>query len=64
MERDYEDLAGKTPPVSKHPPMSLYDRAAQFAPFAALTGYERAIRETAERVAETPDRILEEVYDI
>ena len=27
--------------------MSLYDRAAQFSPFAALTGYEDAIRETA-----------------
>ena len=27
--------------------MSLYDRAAQFSPFAALTGLEAAIRETA-----------------
>ena len=27
--------------------MPLYDRAAQFSPFAALTGYEDAIRETA-----------------
>lgn len=27
--------------------MPLYDRAAQFAPFAALTGYGAAIRETA-----------------
>lgn len=64
MEREDEKLRERTPPVSKHPPMSLYDRAAQFASFAALTGYERAIRETAERVAEMPDRILEEVYDI
>ena len=31
----------------KHPPMSLHDRAAQFSPFAALTGYEDAIEETA-----------------
>lgn len=31
--------------------MSLYDRAAQFAPFAALTGHEEAIEETA-RLAE------------
>ena len=30
----------------KHPPMPMADRAAQFAPFAALTGYDAAIRET------------------
>lgn len=32
---------------SNHKPMSLYDRAAQFAPFAALTGHDEAIDETA-----------------
>ena len=31
----------------KRPHMSLHDRAAQFAPFAALTGHEEAIEETA-----------------
>ena len=31
----------------KHPPMTLENRAAQFSPFAALTGYEAAIKETA-----------------
>ena len=31
----------------KHPPMSMEDRAAQFSPFAALTGYEAAVKETA-----------------
>ena len=30
-----------------HPPMSNYNRAAQFSPFAALTGYEDVITETA-----------------
>ena len=30
-----------------HPHMSLYDRAAQFAPFAALTGYDDMITEEA-----------------
>lgn len=34
----------------KHPRMSLYDRAAQFAPFAALTGYEDMIGEEARLV--------------
>ena len=29
----------------KHPPMSLYNRAAQFAPFAALSGYDDMIDE-------------------
>ncbi|MBR2696311.1 MAG: hypothetical protein IKE48_02260, partial [Parasporobacterium sp.] len=32
---------------SVHPHMSLYDRAAQFAPFAALTGYDDMITEEA-----------------
>ena len=33
-----------------HPPMSLYDRAAQFSPFAALSGYEDMIGEEARLV--------------
>ncbi|SDB40394.1 hypothetical protein SAMN02910298_01981 [Pseudobutyrivibrio sp. YE44] len=40
---------------TKHPHMSLYDRAAQFAPFAALTGYEEMISEEARRTNEIPD---------
>ena len=32
-----------------HPRMSMWNRAAQFAPFAALTGYDAAIREVTER---------------
>ncbi len=32
---------------STHPHMSNYDRAAQFSPFAALTGHEEAIQEKA-----------------
>lgn len=31
---------------TNHPPMSTINRAAQFAPFAALTGYDAAIKET------------------
>ena len=31
---------------SKRPQMSMMDRAAQFSPFAALTGYDAAIQET------------------
>lgn len=32
---------------TRHPPMPAADRAAQFAPFAALTGFDAAIQETA-----------------
>jgi hypothetical protein len=32
---------------AKHPPMPQADRAAQFSPFAALTGYDAAVKETA-----------------
>lgn len=43
---NYDDIINLPHHVSKnHPRMSLYQRAAQFAPFAALSGYEDAIRE-------------------
>lgn len=42
----YEDIINLPHPVSKnHPQMPLRDRAAQFAPFAALTGHDAAIKE-------------------
>ena len=45
--KDYSDIINLPHPVSKkHPQMSLYDRAAQFSPFSALTGHEAAIAET------------------
>ena len=34
------------PVYQKHPPMAREKRAAQFAPFAALTGYGEVIRKT------------------
>jgi hypothetical protein len=43
----YDDIINLERPVSKHSKMSIQDRAAQFAPFAALTGYDGAIKETA-----------------
>lgn len=44
----YDDMIGMPHHVStRHPQMSLADRAAQFSPFAALTGHEAAILETA-----------------
>lgn len=44
----YKDIINLPHHASKtRKPMSLYNRAAQFAPFAALTGYDDAIKETA-----------------
>ena len=49
----YDDIINLSRPVSeKHRPMPLADRAAQFAPFAALTGHGEAVKETA-RLTET-----------
>lgn len=48
MEKKYLEILNMPHHVSaKHPPMSIHDRAAQFAPFAALTGYDAVIDETA-----------------
>ncbi len=44
----YEDIIHLPHHVSsKRPQMSLKDRAAQFAPFAAVVGHEKAVKETA-----------------
>ena len=63
----YDDIIDLPRPVSgKRSPMSNYDRAAQFSPFAALTGYDGVIQETArltDREIELADggrQILEE----
>lgn len=43
----YEDIIYLQHHVSsKRPQMPMWERAAQFSPFAALTGYDDAIRET------------------
>jgi len=56
--RRYDDIRHLPHHVSEtHPRMSRHDRAAQFAPFAALTGLGAAIDETARRREE---RVLRE----
>ncbi len=53
---EYDDIINLPHPVSKnHPRMSLWNRAAQFAPFAALTGYGAAIDETARQTGVQKD---------
>ncbi len=62
MNGPYDDIIGLPHHVSRvHPRMSMYNRAAQFAPFSALTGHEAAIRETArmtdEEILLTPEEM-------
>ena len=48
MNHPYDDIIDLPHHVSvRHPQMSMYNRAAQFAPFAALTGHDAAITEAA-----------------
>ena len=48
MTHDYDDIINLPHYEPKHHPrMSMWNRAAQFAPFAALIGYEDAIKDTA-----------------
>ena len=57
---NYDDIINLPHHVSeRHPHMSVSDRAAQFAPFAALTGYGDVIKETA-RLTETRPELSED----
>ena len=48
MSGSYDDIIHLSHPTSKNRPrMSIHDRAAQFSPFAALSGHAAAIAETA-----------------
>lgn len=49
----YEDMLDMKRPVSKkHPSMPIKDRAAQFAPFAALSGHREALAEEIKKYDE------------
>lgn len=57
----YNDIINMPHHVSKkHPRMSLENRSAQFAPFAALTGYEDEVEETA-RLTDKRIEITDEI---
>ena len=52
----YEDIVNLPPHISKkHPQPSMMDRAARFAPFAAITGYEEMVLEEARVTEERMD---------
>ena len=51
-QHPYEDIIHLSRPESKrHGKMPLLDRAAQFSPFAALTGFEEGLEETARKTS-------------
>ena len=57
----YEDIITLPHHISKtRPQMDISDRAAQFSPFAALTGYDAAIEETGRIHEENYEKILKE----
>lgn len=59
MKHPYDDIIDLPHHVSeRHPQMSMYNRAAQFAPFAALTGHNAAITEAA-RLTEAEQELSE-----
>ena len=61
MSGRYDDIIDLPHPVSqRHPQMPLADRAAQFSPFAALTGLDAALQETARL---TDQRITLDEYE-
>lgn len=54
--KKYEDMLYMQRPVIKgHIPMKLIERGAQFAPFSALTGHDKAVEEVARYTDKTPE---------
>lgn len=61
--RNYEDIQNhKRYQLKHHTPMSLESRAAQFAPFAALVGYDEEIGEAA-RLTDGREELSEDATD-
>ena len=62
-EKNYDDIINLPHYVSQNRQcMSMHDRAAQFSPFAALTGYDDAVEETA-RLTDERQELSEEKND-
>ena len=65
MKTPYDDIIRLPRHVSQnHPQMSMHDRAAQFAPCAALTGYEAAVGETARLTIEKRELDVQEAEEL
>ena len=64
MKTPYDDIINLPHHVSgRHPQMSLYNRSAQFAPFAALSGHDDAIEETA-RLTDVQRELTQDERDV
>lgn len=57
----YEDILYLSRPASRRAKMSMTDRGAQFSPFAALTGYDAVIRESARLTTEAGQLEADEI---
>lgn len=69
MKNDYSDIINlpvHEPDPVRHPRMSRQARAAQFAPFAALTGFEQVVDEAAEEAMNKVinETVFEDIEDI
>ena len=63
-KQKYDDIINLEHHISKkHKQMSLENRSAQFAPFAALIGYDDAVKETA-RITDSKIFIDDEIKEI
>lgn len=60
---NYDDIINLNRPMSKHKHMTIEERSAQFAPFAALVGYDNAVKETA-RLTENKIELNDEQQDM
>ena len=60
---NYDDIINLNRPISKHKHMTIEERSAQFAPFAALVGYDNALKETA-RLTENKIELNDEQQDM
>lgn len=64
MSGPYDDIIDLPHPTSeRHPRMPMANRAAQFSPFAALSGYDDAVKETA-RLTDSKAELTEEEKSI
>lgn len=65
MSNNYDDIINLPHHVSdRHPQMPICDRAAQFSPFAALTGYEAEVKETARLTDKKIDLSEEQIVEL
>ena len=61
----YDDILNMPHHVSSaRPHMSMHDRAAQFSPFAALVGYDDAVKETSRLTNEKQELTADKIADL